>query len=155
MSRRFSQIVVSVYQNGVPREGLDDVEFHSPNLVVCMMWPVETLNDLQKIVMRNMRLPERTPSSEWQTEFDREDLGDSDGSSSGSGDNEFVGTTPVGTRFLLPAPLSVFDFSTVDSHFHTLDLVAMEEDRMTDIGAAEIIIILMGGRVMGRTKFCS
>ncbi|MED6175530.1 hypothetical protein PIB30_079255, partial [Stylosanthes scabra] len=60
-ARRFSEMVVRVYLNGVPREGRDGVEFYSPDEVVFMMWPVETLSDLKKTVLRNMRLSERTP----------------------------------------------------------------------------------------------
>ncbi|MED6181095.1 hypothetical protein PIB30_016433 [Stylosanthes scabra] len=48
MSRHFSQIVIRVYPNGVPREGPDGVEFHFPDPVVFMMCPVETLIDLQE-----------------------------------------------------------------------------------------------------------
>ncbi|MED6160596.1 hypothetical protein PIB30_052909 [Stylosanthes scabra] len=233
MSRRFSQIVVRVYPNGVPRERPDAVEFHSSDLVVFLMWLVETLSDLQKTVLRNMRLPEHTPMIlmayrflavlhdrscpyrvSWltndehvramfashgriladqvmdlyvhildtriatpgegpyypkpevqtpmtvdpvdvepphvhtgETEFDGEDLGDSDGGSSGSGDDEFVGNTSIGTRFLLPALLPVPDLSTVDSHFHTLDLDAMEEDQLIDIGGGSDDYNLDGGRV--------
>ncbi|MED6199086.1 hypothetical protein PIB30_072618 [Stylosanthes scabra] len=216
MSRRFSQIVVRVYPNGVPRKGPDSMEFHSPDLVVFMMWSVETLSDLKKTVLRNMRLPEHTsvirmsyrflavppdrsscryrvfwlvndehvrpmfsshgriradqildtrtatpgagtssPAPEvevpmmadpvdvvpphehtGETMFDREDPGDSEGGSFVSGDDEFVSATPVGTRFLLLTPLPVPDLSSMDSHFHTLDLDAMEEDQMTDIGGS-------------------
>ncbi|MED6132592.1 hypothetical protein PIB30_020419 [Stylosanthes scabra] len=60
MSRRSSQIVVRVYPNGFPREGPDGVEFHALDPVVFMIRSVETLIDLQKTVLRNMRLPERT-----------------------------------------------------------------------------------------------
>ncbi|MED6139937.1 hypothetical protein PIB30_088528, partial [Stylosanthes scabra] len=42
-------------------EGPDGVEFHSPDPVLLMMWPVETLSDMQKTVLRNIRLLERTP----------------------------------------------------------------------------------------------
>ncbi|MED6117069.1 hypothetical protein PIB30_106492 [Stylosanthes scabra] len=56
------QIVVRLYPNGFPKEGPDVVEFHSPDPAVFMMWPVETLGDLQKTVLRNMRLLKRTPA---------------------------------------------------------------------------------------------
>ncbi|MED6179377.1 hypothetical protein PIB30_000493 [Stylosanthes scabra] len=220
MSRCSSQIKIRVYPNGFLREGPDGVEFYAPDPVVFMMWPFEILIDLQKTVLRNMRLLERTtlirmayrflavlpdischykvfwlindenvramfashgrilsnqvmdlyvqildnwtatpgagtsnPEPEIQapmtadpvdvkpphvqigeTESDGGDSGNFEGGSSGSSDNEFVENTLVDTRFLLPAPLSVPDLSTVDSHFHTLDLDAMEEDRLTDIG---------------------
>ncbi|MED6120524.1 hypothetical protein PIB30_021530 [Stylosanthes scabra] len=42
----------------MPRKGLDGVEFHPPNHVF-IIWPVKTLSYLKKIVLRNMRLPER------------------------------------------------------------------------------------------------
>ncbi|MED6162070.1 hypothetical protein PIB30_066856 [Stylosanthes scabra] len=87
-----------------------------------------------------------------KTESDEEDQGDIDSGSSGSGDDEFVSTTLVSTQFLLPDPLPVPDLSTVDSHFHTLDLDAMEEDRMIDIGGDDDNYNLDGGRVMGRTQ---
>ncbi|MED6127286.1 hypothetical protein PIB30_086674 [Stylosanthes scabra] len=51
MARHLSEIVVRVYSNGVPREGPDEVEFHSSDQVVCMMWHVETLSDLQETVL--------------------------------------------------------------------------------------------------------
>ncbi|MED6148343.1 hypothetical protein PIB30_052362 [Stylosanthes scabra] len=44
MSRRTSQI--RLYPNSFPREGPDGVEFHSPDPVVFMMWPMESLGDL-------------------------------------------------------------------------------------------------------------
>ncbi|MED6157939.1 hypothetical protein PIB30_028124 [Stylosanthes scabra] len=69
-----------------------------------------------------------------ETDFDGEDPSDYDGGNSGSGDDKFVGTTPVGTLVLLPAPLPIPDLSTVESHFHMLDLDAMEKDPITDIG---------------------
>ncbi|MED6217433.1 hypothetical protein PIB30_017680 [Stylosanthes scabra] len=141
MSCRFSQIVVRVYPNGVPREGPDGVEFHSPDPFGFIMWPItlgaSTSNPEPEVHAPmtadpvDVVLPHEYTG---ETESDGEDSGDSDSVSSGSGDNEFVGTTPVGTRFLLPAPLLVPTLSTVDSHFHTLDLDAMEEDRLTDIG---------------------
>ncbi|MED6143515.1 hypothetical protein PIB30_007133 [Stylosanthes scabra] len=72
-----------------------------------------------------------------EIESDGEDSGDSEGGSSSSGDDEFVGNTPVDTRFMLHASLLILNLSTVDSHFHTLDLDAMEEDRLTDIGGGD------------------
>ncbi|MED6147699.1 hypothetical protein PIB30_046232 [Stylosanthes scabra] len=69
MSRSFSQIVVKVYLNGVRRESTDDVEFHSLDLVVFMMWPVETLSELQKTVQKNMRLSEHTPMIQMAYKF--------------------------------------------------------------------------------------
>ncbi|MED6224033.1 hypothetical protein PIB30_079854 [Stylosanthes scabra] len=228
MSRCPSQIVVRVYPNGFPREGSDGVDFHAPYLVVFMMWLVETLSDLQRTVLRNMRLPECTPVIRmayrflamlpdrschykvfWlindkrvratftshgrilsdqvmdlyvqilhgthgagtsnlepevqapmtanpvdvepphmhtgETESHGEDPSDSDGGSSGFGDYDFVGNTPVGTRILLPAPLPIVDLLTIDSHLHTLDLDAMEEDRLTDIGGGDDDYNLDGG----------
>ncbi|MED6113697.1 hypothetical protein PIB30_073200 [Stylosanthes scabra] len=61
MSRRFSQIVVWVYPNVVPREGPDSVEFHCPDPVVFMMWPVEALSDMKKTILKYIRLSERKP----------------------------------------------------------------------------------------------
>ncbi|MED6124356.1 hypothetical protein PIB30_058215 [Stylosanthes scabra] len=181
MSRRTSQI--RLYPNSFPREGPDSVEFHSSDPIVFMMWLMETLGDLQKTVLRNMRLLDRTrvirmtyrfpavlldrscryrildtwtstpgagtsyPKPKVQapmtadsgdmepphvhtgdTESDGEDPGDTEGGggSFGFGDDEFVGNTPVSTRFLLPTPPPVPDLSTVDIHFHMLDLDAME-----------------------------
>ncbi|MED6116999.1 hypothetical protein PIB30_105623, partial [Stylosanthes scabra] len=80
-----------------------------------------------------------------ETESDGEDPGDSDGRSSCSGEDEFVGNTPVDTRFLLLTPLPVSDLSTVDSHFNMLDLDAMEEDWLTDIGGGGDDYNLDGG----------
>ncbi|MED6121898.1 hypothetical protein PIB30_034529, partial [Stylosanthes scabra] len=80
-----------------------------------------------------------------ETESDGKDPGDSDGGSSGFGDDDFVGNTLVGTRFLLPAPLPVSDLPTVDSHFHMLDLDAMKADRLTDIGDGSDNYNLDGG----------
>ncbi|MED6183555.1 hypothetical protein PIB30_038868 [Stylosanthes scabra] len=188
MSRRFSQIVVRVYSNGVSTEGPNGVEFHSPDPVIFMMWSIETLSDPKKIGVlakqrracpSNVRKPWEDPNRSsdgsllqildtqtatlgagpsdpapkveapmtansvdvvppheraGETESSEEDLGDTDGGNFGSGDDEFVSITPIGTRFLLPALLPVPDFSTVDNHFHTLNLDAIEEDRMTDIG---------------------
>ncbi|MED6148211.1 hypothetical protein PIB30_048133 [Stylosanthes scabra] len=125
MSRRFSQIVVKVYPNRVPREGPDGVEFHSPD-----------------------------PPWEDPGKSVRLDLGHANHhawSGSGSSDDELVGTTPVGTRFLLLAPVLISDLSTVDRHFHTLDLDAMEEDRFSDIGSGGDDYNLDGGRVTGQT----
>ncbi|MED6139938.1 hypothetical protein PIB30_088529, partial [Stylosanthes scabra] len=69
-----------------------------------------------------------------ETESDVEDPGDSNGGSSGLTDDEFVGSTPFGTRFLLPTPLPIPALSTMDNHFRTLDLDAMEKDLLSDIG---------------------
>ncbi|MED6181274.1 hypothetical protein PIB30_017846 [Stylosanthes scabra] len=156
--------------NGVLREGPDGMEFHSLDPVVFMMWPAETLSDMQKTFLRNMRLSERTPVIRMtyrflaalpdkscryrildtrtampgvgpsnskpevqapmtadpidvvppdehteETESDGDDPADSDGGSSGSCVDAFVGITPVSTRFLVLAPLPVPDLSTVDS----------------------------------------
>ncbi|MED6167524.1 hypothetical protein PIB30_003496 [Stylosanthes scabra] len=230
--------MVRVYLHVVSRVGPNGVEFHAPGPVVLMMWPVETLSDLKKTVLRNMRLPKRTliirvtyrffvllpdiscrykvfwlsndkhvqamfarhgriladqlmdlcvqildtwtampgsgpsnpapkveapmtansldvvPPDEHigETKSVGEDPGDTEGGRSGSGNNEFVSTTPVGTRFLLLAPLPVPDLSTVDSNYHTLDLDAMEDDRMTDTGGGGDNYNLDGGRVTSRTQ---
>ncbi|MED6142850.1 hypothetical protein PIB30_001049 [Stylosanthes scabra] len=60
MARRYSEIVIRVYPNGTLKKGPDVVEFHSPDQVVFMMWLVETLSDLHKTFLKNIRLPERT-----------------------------------------------------------------------------------------------
>ncbi|MED6137964.1 hypothetical protein PIB30_069923 [Stylosanthes scabra] len=60
-----------------------------------------------------------------ETESDGKDLGDSEGGSSGSDGDEFVGNTLV-------------------------DLDAMEEDRLTDIGGGGDDYNLDGGRVTSR-----
>ncbi|MED6149406.1 hypothetical protein PIB30_062110 [Stylosanthes scabra] len=174
-----------------------------------MMWPVETLNDLQKKVMRNMRLSERTPILRMtyrflvvlpdkscryrtrglprlvlvtsnpapdieapttadlvdvvpphehigETESEGEDAGESEGGNSGAGNDEFVSATPISTRFLLPTPIPVPDLSTVDSHFHTLDLDVIEEDWLTDIGGGSDDYNLDGGvELRVGHRFCS
>ncbi|MED6142851.1 hypothetical protein PIB30_001050 [Stylosanthes scabra] len=68
-----------------------------------------------------------------EIESGEEDPGDIKRGISKYDDNEFVSTTPVGTHFLLLAPLPVPNLSSVDSHFHTFDLDAMKEERLTDI----------------------
>ncbi|MED6213816.1 hypothetical protein PIB30_097046 [Stylosanthes scabra] len=61
MFRRTNQIVVRLYPNRFPRKGPDGVESHSLDPVVFMMWSMETLGDLQKTILSNIRLQERTP----------------------------------------------------------------------------------------------
>ncbi|MED6205441.1 hypothetical protein PIB30_017666 [Stylosanthes scabra] len=41
---------------------------------------------------------------------------------------DFVDETQVGRRFLLPAPAAIPDLASVSSHFHTLNLDAMQEE---------------------------
>ncbi|MED6223814.1 hypothetical protein PIB30_077830 [Stylosanthes scabra] len=220
MACRSSEIVVTVYPNGGPREGLDGVEFHSPDQVVFMMWLIENARGseeddteehaptranthhydglqisccdarqvmlLQGFLAQQRRafqamfashrrilsdqmmqlyiqlLETRTTTPRLgashsepvgdpqmladpvddvpleqireECEFGEEDPGDTDGGSSGSSEDEFVSETPIGTWFLLPAPLPVLDISSMDSHFHTLNLDATEEEWLTYIG---------------------
>ncbi|MED6137842.1 hypothetical protein PIB30_068824, partial [Stylosanthes scabra] len=59
---------------------------------------------------------------------DGEYLGETDESSDSFDEAEFVDETQVGRRFLLPAPAPIPDMASVSSHFHTLNLDAMEEE---------------------------
>ncbi|MED6186931.1 hypothetical protein PIB30_071447 [Stylosanthes scabra] len=88
------------------------------------------------------------PKHTEESEYGDEDPSDIEVDSSASGDDEFMSTTPVGTRFLLPDALPVPYFSTVDSYFHTLDLDAMEVKRMTDIDYGED----SNGEILGRRR---
>ncbi|MED6125745.1 hypothetical protein PIB30_071625 [Stylosanthes scabra] len=59
---------------------------------------------------------------------DGEYMGETDESSDSFDEAEFVDETQVGRRFLLPAPVPISDMASVSSHFHTLNLDAMEEE---------------------------
>ncbi|MED6209290.1 hypothetical protein PIB30_053249 [Stylosanthes scabra] len=70
--------------------------------------------------------------------------------------DELVLATPVGTQFLLPAPFPVPDISNLDSHFHTLDLDAINEEKLTDIWDEGYDYDLDGGvEFRVRHRFCS
>ncbi|MED6112446.1 hypothetical protein PIB30_061829 [Stylosanthes scabra] len=59
---------------------------------------------------------------------DGEYLGETDESSDSFNKADFVDETQVGQRVLLPAPAAIPDLASVSSHFHTLNLDAMEEE---------------------------
>ncbi|MED6198106.1 hypothetical protein PIB30_062847 [Stylosanthes scabra] len=50
---------------------------------------------------------------------------------------EYVAETQHGRRFLLPAPAAIPDLSSVSSHFHTLNLDAMQEEPRDGYGGGE------------------
>ncbi|MED6210417.1 hypothetical protein PIB30_063930 [Stylosanthes scabra] len=163
MPRRFSQIVVRVYANKFPKEGPDGVEFHSPDPVVFMMWLVETLSDLQKKVLRNMRLPERTPILRITYRFlamlpDR--------SCRYRILDTRTATPGAGTSNLAPdveAPTIASPVDVVPPHEHTgeteskgEDVDAMGEDRLTDIWGGGDDYNLDGGvELQLGHRFCS
>ncbi|MED6223413.1 hypothetical protein PIB30_073754 [Stylosanthes scabra] len=53
---------------------------------------------------------------------------ETDESSDSFDEADFVDETQVGRSFLLPAPAALPDLASVSSHFHTLNLDAMEEE---------------------------
>ncbi|MED6184295.1 hypothetical protein PIB30_046090 [Stylosanthes scabra] len=59
---------------------------------------------------------------------DGEYLGETDESSDSFDEADFVNETQVGRRFLLLPPAAMPDLASVSSHFHTLNLDAMEEE---------------------------
>ncbi|MED6157784.1 hypothetical protein PIB30_026596 [Stylosanthes scabra] len=65
-------------------------------------------------------------------------VGDSSESSDGS---EFVLESQTRQGFLLPAPASILDLSSVNSHFHMLHLDAMEEEPWR--GSVGLAMIMM------------
>ncbi|MED6172231.1 hypothetical protein PIB30_048084 [Stylosanthes scabra] len=184
MAHRFSEIIDRVYPNGVLREGPDRVEFHSPDQVVFMMWPVETLSDQKKTVLRNMRLPKHTPILRMAYKFlamlpyrsccyivfwlSNDEHVRAMFASHGRILTDQVmqlyvqildtwtATLRVGPSDLAPEVDALMTADPVDvvlppentgesDHFHTLDVDAMEEERLTDIGSRDNDYDLDGG----------
>ncbi|MED6184401.1 hypothetical protein PIB30_047148 [Stylosanthes scabra] len=125
-------VVVTLYPNGEMGRDSGGIWFRSATPMVFQMQPVNTLEELKAVILRNMRVASRTMLV--RRDSDEDFFGDTEESSESSDGTEFVPESQCKRDFLLPAPAPIPDLSSVSSHFQTLYLDDMGEQPREGFG---------------------
>ncbi|RYR75531.1 hypothetical protein Ahy_A01g000076 [Arachis hypogaea] len=121
-----------MYPNEIVKHGDEGVIFESDKTVMLHTNQIDTLHVLKTVMLSNMGGigTKEISANEYDSEGDSTNVASSESSGDAASADEYVPENFTGGigQFFLPPPLAILQLSEVSSHYHTLNLDAMQSD---------------------------